>query len=948
MQRESSRFLKSTLNGLSSHIAVVDSLGEIVLTNKAYRDFAVQNGIEAKLVSENVNYLTVCDTSEGMYSDEANAFADGLRDVLSGKRPSFEMEYPCHSPDQQRWFVVRVTPLVGMNPKLAIVAHENITERKLSQLKLERTRNHLRVTSQLSRVGGWSLELETGRLEWSDMTREIHEVEADFHPNLDIAFHFYKEGESRQKITDAVNRCIETGEPYEHDAQIITALGKDRWIRTIGSPEFEQGRCVGIHGTIQDINDRKQNEMILNLQAKRAAALLELPKRTYDYEEKRFMQRGMELVEDLTDSKISFIHLVNHGGEEIELVAWSRRTLEHYCKAVADSHYPVSKAGIWADALRMGKPVIFNDYPNYPMKHGLPEGHSTLERLISVPVIENGHVVLLAGVGNKATDYNEFDGESVQLIATGIWQIVKEARAAKAVHEASERIDRLAHHVPGALYQFQITPDGVASMPYASMGIQEIYGVLPQQIVNDASALFDAIHPDDVADVSNSLRVSAKTLDVWRNQHRVNLPDGRMIWVEGEATPEGQPDGSIVWHGYVRDITERKREERQLLFQNILLKTQQEISLDGIGVVDEHDRFTSFNQRFADIWEIPDHIMEEQSSEKALQYVLPLLPNPDEFAERIHQLHKNRTESSFEEIDLLNGKILERYSSPMFGSDDEYYGRIWFYRDITKHRLALDSLQASEKQLETMNAELEQKVAQRTAQFEASNKELEAFSYSVSHDLRAPLRHLNGYTELLNKQFKDELPEKAVHYLDMISVASRNMATLIDDLLQYSRFGRQELVKKELDMNLMLQDVMEQFMNTIDDRTIHWDVQNLPIVFGDAVLMKQVWVNLIDNAIKYTRNIKTASISVGCKMEANDVVFFVCDNGAGFDMKYAHKLFGVFQRLHSQAEFEGSGIGLANVQRIIHKHSGRVWAQAKLGKGATFYFSLPTLFKESK
>jgi PAS domain S-box-containing protein len=264
----------------------------------------------------------------------------------------------------------------------------------------------------------------------------------------------------------------------------------------------------------------------------------------------------MELVEDLTGSKISFIHLIHQGGEEIELVAWSRRTLEHYCHASYDSHYPVSKAGIWADALREGKAVIFNDYLSYPHKHGLPEGHSMLLRLISVPVVENGRVVMLAGVGNKETTYTEFDSESVQLMATSIWQIVKEARAEKSLLEAKERFDRLAHHVPGALYQFQFMPDGSAKLPYASMGIEHIYGVLPEHVEDHATELFASIHPDDILAVRESIQESALSLRKWKNRHRVNLKDGRMIWVEGEATPETQPDGSILWHGYVHDVTE--------------------------------------------------------------------------------------------------------------------------------------------------------------------------------------------------------------------------------------------------------------------------------------------------------------------------------------------------------------------------------------------------------
>lgn len=242
-----------------------------------------------------------------------------------------------------------------------------------------------------------------------------------------------------------------------------------------------------------------------------------------------------------------------------------------------------------------------------------------------------------------------------------------------------------------------------------------------------------------------------------------------------------------------------------------------------------------------------------------------------------------------------------------------------------------------------LNEELEDKVKQRTAQLEASNKELEAFSYSVSHDLRAPLRHINGYVDLLNQRFSDQLPEKAQHYLNTISNASKQMGTLIDDLLQFSRTGRKEVHIEKIDMNKLLNETLEEIKPDTENRVINWDIQPLPRVSVDYPLLKIVWKNLLDNALKYTRYKTIAEISIGYYEEKNHFVFYIRDNGVGFNMKYAHKLFGVFQRLHAQNEFEGTGIGLANVQRIILKHEGRIWAEAEPDKGAAFYFTLPKI-----
>lgn len=295
------------------------------------------------------------------------------------------------------------------------------------------------------------------------------------------------------------------------------------------------------------------------------------------------------------------------------------------------------------------------------------------------------------------------------------------------------------------------------------------------------------------------------------------------------------------------------------------------------------------------------------------------------------------------------------------------------FDDITERRKAENELIALkenlEKQVDKRTKELEEKVEKLdnsekamlymvedlnnlTAELQEeksklllSNQELESFSYSVSHDLRAPLRHINGYVDLLNKKFRADLPEKAQHYLTTVADAASQMGRLIDDLLQFSRAGRQELRKTKIEMNSLVKEVLETISQDTAKREISWNVQELPQVFGDYSLLRQVWVNLLDNALKFSRNKKPAEISIEFKEEDKNFVFFVCDNGVGFNMKYAHKLFGVFQRLHSQTEFEGTGIGLASVQRIIHKHNGQIWAEAEPGKGATFFFSLPKVDK---
>lgn len=305
--------------------------------------------------------------------------------------------------------------------------------------------------------------------------------------------------------------------------------------------------------------------------------------------------------------------------------------------------------------------------------------------------------------------------------------------------------------------------------------------------------------------------------------------------------------------------------------------------------------------------------------EKAIHEAITLQKSYSIELELVTAKGKEKWVQTIGEPIIENGKVVKVHGS---------------FQDITERK-------KTDEKIKKLNLELEDKVKLRTAQLESSNKELEAFTYSVSHDLRAPLRHINGYVDLLYTKYNDILPDKAQYYLKTVSNAAKQMGTLIDDLLLFSRTGRQEVKKEKINFNKIIKNVIEKLDLVIKHRNIVWDIEQLPTVLVDPSLIFLVWINLIDNALKYTRNNELTIISIGYTETQSEYCFFIKDNGVGFDMKYVHKLFGVFQRLHSQTEFEGTGIGLANVQRIIHKHYGRVWAEAELDKGATFYFSLP-------
>jgi len=244
----------------------------------------------------------------------------------------------------------------------------------------------------------------------------------------------------------------------------------------------------------------------------------------------------------------------------------------------------------------------------------------------------------------------------------------------------------------------------------------------------------------------------------------------------------------------------------------------------------------------------------------------------------------------------------------------------------------------AEAEIKQLNKDLRS----RAELLEAANQELEAFSYSVSHDLRNPLARVLGYASVLQESVGAELDDKDRKYLDKICDAGRKMTALIDDLLRLSRSSHGELAWAMVDLNQLVSSVISEFEHEAQLRNLVWKVQPLPVAMGDHSLLRQVFINLISNALKYSRPRDPAEIEIGASEQAQDEwIVFVRDNGVGFDSKHADKLFGVFQRLHADREFEGTGLGLANVRRIVLRHGGKVWAEGRLGEGATFYFSLP-------
>lgn len=386
---------------------------------------------------------------------------------------------------------------------------------------------------------------------------------------------------------------------------------------------------------------------------------------------------------------------------------------------------------------------------------------------------------------------------------------------------------------------------------------------------------------------------------------------------------------------FLRDITERIEAQKEILLKSQELSSIYNTVGDVIFLIqvegDNKYRFRSVNKAFSDVTGLDTSMIEG----KLVNEVIPEPSLSMVLQNYINSIEKRSIVKWEETTQYPTGlKIGEVSVAPVFDFEGNCTHLVGSVHDITERKIIEDKINK-------LNLELEERVIIRTQQLEESNKELEAFSYSVSHDLRAPLRAITGFSKLLKEDYYNLLDEEGKEYLIDIMNNSERMANLIDDLLKLSRLGRKILDKTEINMKDLFVSIFEEEKENTVNKNIIFSISELPVIFGDYSLIKQVVINLISNAIKYTSKNPTPEIEVDFKHEGNEVIYFIKDNGIGFNMKYVHKLFGVFQRLHNIEEFEGTGVGLAIVQRIINKHNGRVWGESENDKGAVFYFSLP-------
>jgi PAS domain S-box-containing protein len=388
--------------------------------------------------------------------------------------------------------------------------------------------------------------------------------------------------------------------------------------------------------------------------------------------------------------------------------------------------------------------------------------------------------------------------------------------------------------------------------------------------------------------------------------------------------------------GIIRNVTTQKQLEEDLKKREKTLKKIFDLLPIGLWIADEKGKLIRGNPAGVKIWGAEPKVgIENYGVFKARR-----LPEGQEILAQDWALVKTiqskiAIQAEKIEIDAYDGvkRIVLNYTAPILDDDETILGAIVVNQDISEE-------EKIKQELIAFNTALEDRVKERTQELEQSNKELDAFAYSISHDLRAPLRAINGFSEILQEDHEIHLNEDGKHLLTTIRANVGKMDSLISNLLHFSRVSRTEINKQTIDMTALAKAILEELI-ACKNKQVSFTIETLPAIEGDLSLIKQVWLNLLDNAIKYSSHQKTPILHISSYVNDQQAVFSVQDNGVGFDQAYAHKLFHVFQRLHSEKDFEGIGAGLAIVKRIIQRHHGQVWAEGSVQEGATFYFSLP-------
>ncbi|MFZ2641270.1 MAG: PAS domain S-box protein [Verrucomicrobiia bacterium] len=780
---------------------------------------------------------------------------------------------------------------------------QDITRRKQAEEALRENELFLRESQIIGRIGGWKTNPETDYLECTEGIYRIIGVPLDYKPGFTEGLKFFMP-QYVPVIRERLMRTLTAGEPFQMECEITTAAGKHLWAELRGLAQGVAGKTLCVIGTLQDITERKRAEEVLR------------------------------------QSEESLRQILESVGFGILIVGKDKKVRQA-------NHAALEMIGLGAEAELKGHVCHETICPANCDKCPILDLGQKLDKSERVLVHKNGSRVPIL----KSVTPITLGGEEVLL--ESFVDITERKQAEEALSAQQRQLIDIIEFLPDAT----LAIDKEGRVIIWNKAVEEMTGIPAAEMIGKAGyahtmAFHEEAKPQlvDLALESHEEIVSRYS-KITREGDTLaaevfcrGLYSKKGAWVFAKASPLHDQSGNVVGAiESVRDITRRKQAEEELQFRNVLLLTQQEASIEGSLVVDEESRILTYNRRFVEMWGVPAKLLEGGNDEQVLQFVTTQLADPGAFYQRVQYLYEHRHETSRDELILADGRVFDRYSAPMFGPEERYYGRVWYFRDITDRKRA-------EQEMGRLNADMAHK-----------NRELQNILFAASHDLRSPLLNIHGFGKRLEDACAElrkvvDQPDAGAAELQKIAPLIREgmpkalgfirsgaarMDTLISGMLRLSRLGRVEMRFELLDIAKLVAEVVNSMASEIQSAGGTVCAVSLPACHGDAVLISQVFANLIENAIKYRDPARPIRVEVsGCIKDA-DALYCVADNGIGVAAADQERIWNLFCRLNPAAT-DGEGLGLNLVRRIVERHNGRVWVESVPGTGSKFYVALPT------
>ena len=948
--RASEELNRQTLRALPAHIAVIDRDGRVEAVNDAWANFARENSAsDASAVQVGSNYLEVCRRAAAADSADAGQALAGIEAVLAGGRSLFTMEYACHSPHEKRWFLMTVVPYGSGGEGGAVITHLNITDRKKAEEDLRASEQRIQQALRVSHSFTFDWVPATDAVLRSDSCSTILGLTGKS-ANHDTGQRYFQRvhPDDRARFVQMLYALHPDADSYTTEYHLSRDDNTVVVLEETGKAVFDDaGKLQRLVGVCTDITKRKKAEQQLVETTQRLQALMTA------------VPVGISFSDDATCQRVS-------GNPAV--LAQFEVTLQDNLSASAPS---ADEPGRKVQFFLGGRPLA--DY-ELPLQRAVAE-NSVIPPMELEVLLPSGRRWFADASGAPVRDAQ---GRVIGGIAVTV-DITEHKRADDALRASEERLRLVLKASEMGTFEVDLAT-GEGRWNTVEF---ELLGLRPGELPGNPETFFRFVHPDDVAGLRKQWEDALRS-GFLEAEFRVIRADGVLRWLaaKGQFVFEDSKEGRVPeargralrFMGVNFDITARKQTEEVLRFLG-----QCGTSASGEGFFQELARYLAhaLDMDFVCIDRLEEGLLTAQTLavfhngefKDNVSYTLKDTPCGDVVGKRICVFPQNVRRLFAKDAVLQNLQAESYLGTTLWGAQGTPIGLIAVIgrQPLKDTRQAesilqmaavrvsgeLERLQA-EQAITRLNAQLEQRVASRTEELASTNRELEAFCYSVSHDLRAPLRSMDGFSLALLEDYGAQLDAAGQDFLNRIRSNCQRLARLIDDLLHLSRLTRAQMRHQPVDLTALAQAVIAELRQAEPDRTV--DVLIAPglVVNGDPVLLRTALGNLLQNAWKFTSQRADAVIEMGVEdggqrtadgrqrtelRPPSSPVFFVRDNGVGFDMQYADKLFTPFQRLHAMTEFPGSGIGLATVQRVIHRHNGRLWFESAPGQGATFFFT---------